>query len=79
MAYDDEDLDYGESDDDDLGGDTEVTCPYCGESVPISIDRAGGEVQEYVEDCSICCRPWKVHVTLTRGGGADVHLEEEGN
>ena len=41
----------------------EDACPYCGEPVELLIDTGGGEVQHYVEDCSVCCRPWEVQVT----------------
>ena len=40
-----------------------VTCPYCGESVEITLDPGSGAVQDYVEDCEVCCQPWHVHVT----------------
>ena len=35
---------------------TSVQCPYCWESFTILIDGSV-ELQEYVEDCEICCRP----------------------
>ena len=50
-----------------------VECPYCGESVVIAIDPGSGESQEYVEDCQVCCRPWRVTV-MYHGGAADVSL-----
>lgn len=31
-------------------------CPYCGESVQALLDLSGGD-QQYIEDCSVCCRP----------------------
>jgi hypothetical protein len=34
-----------------------VECPYCGEPVDTWPDPGGGESQEYIEDCSVCCRP----------------------
>ena len=40
-----------------------LTCPYCGEPVDVAIDEGGGSRQSYVEDCSVCCRPWRVEVT----------------
>jgi hypothetical protein len=40
-----------------------VQCPYCGEQVELELESAGPSRQEYVEDCSVCCRPWKVRVT----------------
>jgi hypothetical protein len=33
------------------------TCPYCGEPVDAYVDPGGGVVQDYVEDCAVCCRP----------------------
>jgi hypothetical protein len=41
-----------------------VTCPYCGEEVEIYVepDVAGS----FVQDCEVCCNPWRVHVQ--RGG-----------
>ncbi len=31
-------------------------CPYCGEWVNALLDLSGGD-QQYIEDCSVCCRP----------------------
>ena len=49
-------------------------CPYCGEPVEILLDAGGGDRQEYVEDCEVCCRPWRVRVRYDRDGGAQVEL-----
>lgn len=38
-----------------------VACPYCGESLLLSLDVSAGE-QAYVEDCQVCCRPIEVRV-----------------
>lgn len=32
-------------------------CPYCAEPVDSYPDPGGGPLQEYVEDCAVCCRP----------------------
>ena len=59
--------------------DTEATvlCPYCGELNDIALDPGGGRDQEYVEDCQVCCRPWRVRVVYLPDGGADVSIEAE--
>lgn len=49
-----------------------VGCPYCGEEVELLVDPGGGPLQEYVEDCEVCCRPWQVTVRLGRDGFPDV-------
>jgi hypothetical protein len=62
----------------DLAEDTsEVACPYCGEIVEIALDAGGGTHQEYVEDCQVCCRPWKVKVNYGRDGVANVTIEAD--
>lgn len=40
----------------------EVSCPYCDEPVEVLIDEGGGEQQDYIEDCPVCCQPWQVDV-----------------
>jgi hypothetical protein len=39
-------------------------CPHCGELVETFPDPGGGEHQEYIEDCSVCCRPMLIVATL---------------
>jgi hypothetical protein len=51
-----------------------VGCPYCGETVFIALDPGGGEDQEYVEDCQVCCQPWRVAVTYRGDGSAEVSV-----
>lgn len=55
----------------------EVQCPYCGEVVEITLDPGGGMLQEYVEDCQVCCRPWRVRVNYQADGRAIVSLEAD--
>ena len=52
-----------------------VVCPYCGEPTEIGVDPGGGAVQDYVEDCQVCCQPWQVHVRWHGDGHADVQVE----
>jgi hypothetical protein len=39
------------------------SCPHCGEAVDTSPDLGGGEEQDYVEDCPVCCRPNQIHAS----------------
>lgn len=50
-------------------------CPYCGEVITIGLDPGSGRVQTYVEDCQVCCQPWRVHVQYDRDGGALVEVD----
>ncbi|MFN8580999.1 MAG: CPXCG motif-containing cysteine-rich protein [Gemmatimonadaceae bacterium] len=56
----------------DLGAN--VTCPYCGEGVALILDPGSGDRQDYVEDCQVCCQPWRVRVRYRRDGSADVSV-----
>jgi hypothetical protein len=49
-----------------------VVCPYCGEPNEIALDAGSGAVQEYEEDCQVCCRPWRVTVSYDAAGGVQV-------
>ena len=59
----------------DLDTEALVHCPHCGEAVTIALDPGGGKTQEYVEDCEVCCRPWRVRVWYHAGGSAEVELQ----
>jgi hypothetical protein len=54
-----------------------VVCPYCGESNEIGLDPGSGAHQEYVEDCQVCCRPWRVSVRYGPDGAAGVTVMPE--
>lgn len=43
-----------------------VQCPYCGEEIEVVVDGSV-EHQQYVEDCSVCCRPIVLTVTAEDG------------
>ena len=41
-----------------------VTCPYCGEEVEIYLEP---DVRgTFVQDCEVCCNPWRVSVFGSR-------------
>lgn len=44
------------------------TCQWCGRDVAISVDPAGGRMQEWIEDCEMCCRPNILNITIERNG-----------
>lgn len=69
---DDED---GPRDDVTLVTEGEVSCPFCGVGVEIRLDPSGGAAQEYVEDCEVCCRPWRVIVRFDEDGSAEIAVE----
>ena len=69
--------DHDEESDSDFQTEAEVTCPYCSETVLITIDPNGGVAQEYVEDCQVCCRPWNVQVSYDETGAAEVTIEAQ--
>ncbi len=56
-----------------------VQCPYCWETLEISVDPSVADDQEYVEDCQVCCQPIVVHVVLDENltPMVDVRAENE--
>jgi hypothetical protein len=55
-----------------------TSCPYCGEPIELVLDLSR-EAQEYTEDCSVCCRPIVLAVTVADGEivGLDARQENE--
>jgi hypothetical protein len=47
-------------------------CDACGEEIVIPLDPSAGSIQEYVEDCPVCCRPNVVHVEFDPDGEVQV-------
>ena len=43
-----------------------MTCPSCWEGVTIVVDLSIPE-QDYIEDCSVCCKPMRVCYTAQSG------------
>ena len=52
-----------------------VLCPHCGAENTIGLDPGGGSSQEYVEDCHVCCRAWRISVRYGPDGSAAVEVE----
>jgi hypothetical protein len=53
-----------------------IPCPYCGESIEILVDCTQ-DIQEYIEDCEVCCSP--IRLTIQAGGqqGVEVVARQE--
>ena len=52
-------------------------CGSCGEEIVVPLDRTGGEQQEYVEDCPVCCSANVIRVALDGDRGVAVSVEAE--
>ena len=55
-----------------------VYCPYCGESLEITVDTSVGQ-QDYIEDCQVCCKPIQFRIRVSADGTSsiDVRTEDE--
>ena len=51
---------------------TRIQCPYCWQQIEVVVD-CSVERQEYVEDCSVCCRP--IVITVISSEGEIVRIE----
>ncbi|HEX6881902.1 MAG TPA: CPXCG motif-containing cysteine-rich protein [Planctomycetota bacterium] len=52
-------------------------CGSCGEEIVVPLDPSGGERQQYVEDCPVCCTPNEVFVDYDEDGSARVSARAE--
>lgn len=56
-----------------MGSWVSVTCPHCFETLEVLIDaETRGEL---VQDCEVCCNPWRVVVRRRRDGEPEVSVE----
>jgi cysteine-rich CPXCG protein len=53
----------------------EVMCPYCGENITVFLDSSI-EIQEYYEDCSVCCAPILFNLSI-EGDLIDLTLKRD--
>lgn len=51
-----------------------VTCPYCGAVFDMTIDTSQGST-EFIEDCSVCCRPIAIEVDCQPGEVLDIRAD----
>ncbi len=51
----------------------QVQCPYCFEWVELYVDPE--QRGEMVQDCDVCCRPWRVHVARRSDGSPAVTVD----
>ena len=51
----------------------QVQCPWCHEQQELYVDpQTAGEM---IQDCDVCCRPWRVFVSRDERGQLHVTLE----
>ena len=48
-----------------------LQCPYCWEKITLLVDGSI-EIQEYIEDCEVCCRPIDFKIEVGKQGLATV-------
>lgn len=53
-----------------------IRCPYCGEDIDVLIDCSVSS-QNYVEDCSVCCRPINFDVKLSQDDDLEIVVSDE--
>ena len=52
-------------------------CDACGEEIVVPIDLSQGTLQDYVEDCPVCCRANLIHVDVDVDGTVRVWAKAE--
>ena len=60
-----------------LESDYSFECPYCGETISIKVDFAGGRRQVFVYDCEACCQPIVIHLELDQGAVLSFDAQRE--
>jgi len=53
-----------------------IQCPYCWEQIKLLVDCSVDD-QEYIEDCSVCCRPIVFSIIAFEGELISIHGRTE--
>jgi hypothetical protein len=53
-----------------------IMCPYCGEPNEVVVDTSVWR-QEYIEDCTVCCRPILLRIVVGEEGEIAVDARSE--
>ena len=52
-------------------------CAFCGEENEVFADPSGGRRQTFTEDCTVCCRPNMITLTIEDDGEVHLHVTQE--
>lgn len=52
-------------------------CPYCGEENIADIDISAGNMQEFIQDCEVCCRPVEIILTFDKDGNVNFEVRND--
>lgn len=52
-------------------------CQNCGEDIVVPVDPTGGRVQQYVEDCPVCCSAQVLDVRFEADGAVTIDARAE--
>ena len=72
--FDDDDFD---SESTELSDEASYICNSCGEEIVVPLDYTGGQSQQYVEDCPVCCNPNVIFVEYEADGQARIWSRSE--
>ena len=52
-------------------------CAFCGEDNDVFVDPSGGPQQTFTEDCTVCCRPNLITLTIDDDGDVEIEVRQE--
>ena len=55
----------------------EYGCAFCGEPNEVLVDPSAGRRQTFTEDCTVCCRPNLLTLTIDDDGDVDLQVTQE--
>jgi len=58
-------------------GSVRYDCAFCGEENEIDLDPGAGRRQTFTEDCTVCCRPNLISLTVDEDGEVSLQVTQE--
>lgn len=53
------------------------TCPYCYQPNTVGVDPSVEAKQTFTEDCTVCCRPIEIEMTVLPSGRCKIRVRRE--
>ncbi len=73
--------DFPDEDEEDAGSGLNANhtywCAFCGEENEVFVDGSGARRQQFTEDCTVCCRPNLLTLTIGYDDQITIDVERE--
>lgn len=60
-----------------MENEVEYSCPYCGEINSAEVFISDGRIQNFINDCEVCCRPIELKISFDLEGNLNFEIKND--